>query len=65
MQEGSSAVERVVLTGPAVAIPGFAEHIGQQIGLTVEVGLVSEAKAGGFGGVDAGRLAVVAGLTVE
>jgi type IV pilus assembly protein PilM len=65
MQEGSSAVERVVLTGPAVAIPGFAEHIGQQIGLTVEVGLVSEAKAGGFGGIDAGRLAVAAGLTVE
>ena len=65
MQEGSSAVERVVLTGPAVAIPGFAEQIGQQIGLAVEVGLVSEAKAGGFGGVDAGRLAVATGLTVE
>lgn len=65
MQEGSSAIERVVLTGPAIAIPGFAEHIGQQIGLTVEVGLVSEAKAGGFGGIDAGRLAVAAGLTVE
>ncbi len=63
MQEGSSPVERVVLTGPAVAIPGFAEQIGQQIGLTVEVGLVSEAKAGGFGGIDAGRLSVAAGLT--
>ena len=65
MQEGSSAVERVVLTGPAVAIPGFSEHIGQQIGLPVEVGLVAEGKAGGFGGIDAGRLAVAAGLAVD
>jgi type IV pilus assembly protein PilM len=65
MQEGSSAIERVVLTGPAVAIPGFSEQIGQQIGFTVEVGLVSEAKAGGFGGIDAGRLAVAAGLTID
>jgi hypothetical protein len=65
MQEGSSPVDHVVLTGPAVAIPGFAEQIGQQIGLTVEVGLVSEAKAGGFGGIDAGRLAVAAGLTTH
>ncbi len=65
MQEGSSAIERVVLAGPAVAIPGFPEQIEQQIGFTVEVGLVSEAKAGGFGGIDAGRLAVAAGLTVD
>jgi len=65
MQEGSSPVERVILTGPAVAIPGFSEQIGQQIGLTVEVGLVSEATAGGFGGIDAGRLSVAAGLTVD
>jgi type IV pilus assembly protein PilM len=65
MQEGSSPVERVVLTGPAVAIPGFAEQIGQQIGSTVELGLVTEAQAGGFGGIDAGRLAVAAGLAVE
>jgi type IV pilus assembly protein PilM len=65
MQEGSNSVERVVVTGPAVAIPGFADQIGQQIGLPLEVGLVSEGKAGGFSGVDAGRLAVAAGLTVE
>jgi type IV pilus assembly protein PilM len=65
MQDGSSPVERVVLTGPAVSVPGFADQIGQQIGLSVEVGLVSEAKAGGFSGVDAGRLAVAAGLTVD
>ena len=64
-QMGSSAVERVVLTGPVVAIPGFSEQIGQQIGVPLEVGLVSEGRAGGFGGVDAGRLAVAAGLTLD
>jgi type IV pilus assembly protein PilM len=65
MQDGSSAVERIVLSGPAIAIPGFAEQIGQQIGMPVEVGVVAEGKAGGFGGIDAGRLAVAAGLAVD
>ncbi len=65
MQDGSNPVERVVLTGPAVAIPGFAEQIGQQIGASVELGLVTEGKAGAFGGIDAGRLAVAAGLAVD
>jgi type IV pilus assembly protein PilM len=65
MQEGSSVAERVVLTGPVVAIPGFAERVGQQIGVPLEVGLVAEGRAGAFGGVDAGRLAVAAGLTLD
>jgi type IV pilus assembly protein PilM len=65
MQEGSTPVERIVLTGPAIAIPGFADQIGQQIGLSVEVGLVSEGKAGAFGGIDGGRLAIAAGLAVD
>jgi type IV pilus assembly protein PilM len=65
MQDGSASVDRVVLTGPAVAIPGFGDHIAQQIGLPLELGLISEGKAGGFGGIDAGRLAVAAGLAVD
>jgi type IV pilus assembly protein PilM len=65
MQAGSSAVERVVLTGPVLAIPGFSEQIGQHIGVPLEVGLVSEGRAGGFSGIDAGRLAVAAGLTTH
>jgi Tfp pilus assembly PilM family ATPase len=65
MQEGSTPVERILLTGPAIAIPGFADQIGQQIGLSVEVGLVSEGKAGAFGGIDGGRLAIAAGLAVD
>jgi type IV pilus assembly protein PilM len=64
-REGSTAPERVVLTGPAVAIPGFTEEMTSRIGLPCEVGLVQEGKPGGFGGVDAGRLAVAAGLTVS
>jgi len=65
MQEGTAAVEHVVLTGPAVAIPGFPEQLGEDIGLPLEVGVVQEAQPGGFGGVEAGRLAVAAGLTVD
>lgn len=65
MQAGAEGVERVVLTGPAVAIPGFAEQLGQEIGLPLDVGVAAEGRAGGYSGVDAGRLAVAAGLTVE
>lgn len=65
MQEGSTAVDRVVLTGPAIAIPGFSDQISQQIGLPMEMGLVDEGKPGGFNGIDAGTLAVAAGLTVD
>lgn len=65
MQLGTSPVDRVLLSGPAASIPGFADQIGHQIGLPLEVSLVTEATPGGFGGVDAGRLAVAAGLTVD
>jgi type IV pilus assembly protein PilM len=64
-REGAIAVERLILTGPAVAIPGFSDEVAGRIGLPFEVGLIQEAKPGGFSGVDAGRLAVAAGLTVE
>lgn len=65
MQDGAAAVERVVLTGPAVAIPGFPEQLGEEVGLPLEVGVVQEGQPGGFGGIDAGRLAVAAGLTLD
>jgi type IV pilus assembly protein PilM len=64
-QQGAAEVEHAVLTGPAAAIPGFSDQLGQQIALPLEVGQVEEAKAGAFGGVHAGHLAVAAGLTVE
>lgn len=63
-REGATPVDRLVLAGPAVAIAGFPEEVAGQVGLPFEVGLVSEATPGAFGGVDPGRLAVAAGLTV-
>ncbi len=65
MQDGSAEVTSAVMTGQAVAIPGFSDHLTSEIGLPLEVGVVTEAREGGFEGVDAGRLAVAAGLTTE
>jgi type IV pilus assembly protein PilM len=64
-QAGALAAERAVLTGPAVAIPGFARALGEAIGLPVAPGVVAEARTGAHGGIDAGRLAVAAGLAIE
>jgi type IV pilus assembly protein PilM len=65
MQVGSAGVERAVLTGPAVAIPGFAEELSELTRLQLELGVVAEARPGAFGSIDGGSLAVAAGLTVE
>ena len=65
MQAGATHVERTVLTGPAAAIPGFSDGLGAELTLPLELGTVSEARPGGLGGIDASRLAVAAGLTVE
>lgn len=65
MQEGAVVVGDAVLTGPAAAIEGFADGLGHQVSLPVRLGLVAEARPGALGGIDAGRLAVAAGLTVE
>jgi type IV pilus assembly protein PilM len=62
MQEGAENVDRALLTGPAVAIPGFAERLAEQLRIPVEpvvVGVDGEQE------LDAGRLAVAAGLAVE
>jgi hypothetical protein len=48
-----------------VAVPGFSERLGAEAGLPLEAGVVEEARVGAFGDIDAGRLAVAAGLTVE
>jgi type IV pilus assembly protein PilM len=65
MQVGSSGVERAVVTGPAVAIPGLADALSEFARLPLEIGTVTEARPGAFGEIDAGRLAVAAGLTVD
>lgn len=65
MQEGSAEIQQAILTGPAVAIPGFSDHVAEQLSVPLEVGVVPEGRPGGFGSFDAGALSVAAGLTVE
>jgi type IV pilus assembly protein PilM len=63
MQEGAENVSRALLTGPAVAIPGFAERLTEHLKLPIEpvvVGVARDEDA-----LDPGRLAVAAGLAVE
>lgn len=64
-QAGALAAEQVVLTGPAVAIPGFCDELAAATGLPVRAGVVEEARAGGHGGISASRLAIAAGLAIE
>jgi type IV pilus assembly protein PilM len=65
MQQGAAPVERAVLTGSAVAIPGFAERLAENLSLPLETGLASEGRAGGLDGAPPASLAVAAGLTID
>ncbi len=64
LQHGDLNVARVVVTGPALAIPGFGEQLGDELGLPLEQRLVPEAHAGATAGAEPRVLAVAAGLTV-
>lgn len=64
-QHGAAMVETAVLTGAAAAIPGFAEMLGEEIRLPLEIGPVVEGRPGAFAGLEPGHLAVAAGLTIE
>jgi type IV pilus assembly protein PilM len=57
-------VERVVVTGPAVTIPGFVAHVGTGVTIPVEAGVVAEAQPGSLQGIDPARVTVAAGLSV-
>jgi type IV pilus assembly protein PilM len=61
MQDSADTVERAVLTGPAVSIPGFTERLAEQLNLPVESAVV----AVDFEGAENGRLTVAAGLAVD
>jgi Tfp pilus assembly PilM family ATPase len=61
MQESAETVDRAVLTGPAVAIPGFAQRLSEQLQIPVEGVVVS----GQTEGADLGHLTVAAGLAVD
>jgi type IV pilus assembly protein PilM len=60
MQDSAENVERAVLTGSAVAIPGFADELATQLTIPVESAVV----ATDVEGADAGRLTVAAGLAL-
>jgi type IV pilus assembly protein PilM len=62
-QETAVPVERIVLSGPASAIPGLAEHMAPILGLPISVGR-PEALAG-TDAVSAARLTVPYGLALE
>jgi type IV pilus assembly protein PilM len=57
---GRSSVERVLLTGPAVAVPGFAAVLERELGLPVESRVMAGAEDS-----PVERLSVAAGLAVE
>jgi type IV pilus assembly protein PilM len=61
MQESAEQVEHGVLTGPAVAIPGFVEALSEQLKLPLTSAVVTSQD----GDADLGRLTVAAGLAVE
>ena len=63
-QEGGGEVARVVLSGAALDLPGFAEALQEQLGVQVERESVSSDRQG-LDGISAHRLAIAAGLAVE
>jgi type IV pilus assembly protein PilM len=64
-QANALSADHAILTGSAVAIPGFAEELGAAIGLQMERGVVAEARPGVYGEVEGARMTVAAGLAIE
>lgn len=62
-QEGAAPVERVVLSGPASAIPGLVERMSPVLGLPLEAGTPHALT--GFDPVSAARLTLSYGLALE
>jgi type IV pilus assembly protein PilM len=65
MQDSAESVERALLTGPSVAIPGFADRLADALKLPVEPAVIAADAPEALGGADAGSLTVAAGLAVE
>ena len=63
-QEGGGEVDRVVLSGAALDLTGFAEALQEQLGIQVERESV-HSDGHELGGISAHRLAIAAGLAVE
>ena len=63
-QEHAGSLEEGVLTGPATAIPGFAEALGKRLNLSL-LSAVVHPSGDGEAAAELGRLTVAAGLAVE
>jgi len=63
-QEGGGEVARVVLSGAALDLPGFAEALQEQLGIQIERESVHSDEQQ-LRGISAHRLAIAAGLAVE
>jgi type IV pilus assembly protein PilM len=61
-QDGGGEVTRIVLSGAALDLPGFAAALQGQLGIEVHAESVSTTDAGLAGGLSAHRLAVATGL---
>jgi Tfp pilus assembly PilM family ATPase len=62
MQQNAVTVQRAVVTGPAVSIPGLADKLASALGMPVDTRIVGHV---GDLSADANQLAVAAGLAVE
>ncbi len=66
VNEGAGGdVERVVLTGPAVAVPGFGAALADRLELDVDERVVTGSDATALSREDAACLSVAAGLAIE
>jgi type IV pilus assembly protein PilM len=59
-QSGGAPVERAIVTGPVVGVPGFVEALTEELGLPVVAGTVA-----GEDEVSGARYAIAAGLAIE
>jgi type IV pilus assembly protein PilM len=64
-QGGGGEVASVVLSGPALQMPGFAETLEADLGIAVRRQGVSLPDAGGLNGLSSHHLAIAAGLAAE
>jgi type IV pilus assembly protein PilM len=64
-QDGGGDVSSVVLSGPALEIPGFAEMLETDLGLTLRRQTVNLSGASDLGGLSPHHLTIAAGLAAE
>jgi type IV pilus assembly protein PilM len=64
-QDGGGDVTSVVLSGPALQIPGFADMLEADLGLAVRRQSVQLSDQGALGGLSADHLTIAAGLAAE